>query len=96
MLAADSTVVKLQRLLIGRHPGTRTITSPAGAKLHLEMSVRGSGTTRVKVTGERAKDHRTLRLGRWAQGCLLLLDLGYFRYQPFLGMLRSQQPPLTH
>ena len=58
VLAADATVIKLHRLLARRFPGTRTNSSPAAAKLHLVMSVRGTGAHKVKVTGERAKDHR--------------------------------------
>ena len=47
------------------------------------MSVRGTGAHKVKVTGERAKDHRTMQMGPWVEGRLLLFDLGYFRYQLF-------------
>ncbi len=83
VLVADATVVKLHALLAGRYPGTRTNSSPAAAKLHLVMSVRGGGAKKVKVTGERASDHRTLRMGPWVAGRLLLFDLGYFRYQLF-------------
>ena len=83
VLVADATVVKLHRLLARRFPGTRNNSSPAAAKLHLVMSVRGGGAHKVKVTGERANDHRTLRMGPWVQGRLLLFDLGYFRYQLF-------------
>ena len=43
VLAADATVIKLHRLLARRFPGTRTNSSPAAAKLHLVMSVRGRG-----------------------------------------------------
>ena len=42
VLAADATVIKLHRLLARRFPGTRTNSSPAAAKLHLVMSVRGN------------------------------------------------------
>ena len=83
VLAADATVVKLHRLLARRFPGTRTNSSPAAAKLHLVMSARGSGAHKVKVTGERAKDHRAFQMGPWVEGRLLLFDLGYFRYQLF-------------
>ena len=83
VLVADATVVKLHRLLAHRFPGTRTHSSPAAAKLHVVMSVRGMGAQQVKVTGERANDHRTLRMGPWVSGRLLLFDLGYFRYQLF-------------
>ena len=45
------------------------------------MSASGTGAHKVKVTGERANDHRTLQMGPWVEGRLLLFDLGYFRYQ---------------
>ena len=83
VLVADATVVKLHRLLARRFPGTRKNSSPAAAKLHVVMSVTGGGAHKVKVTGERANDHRTLRMGPWVQGRLLLFDLCYFRYQLF-------------
>jgi len=83
VLAADATVVKLHRLLARRFPGTRSHSSPAAAKLHLVMSVRAGGAHTVKMTGERENDHRTLRMGPWVRGRLLLFDLGFFRYQLF-------------
>ena len=83
VLVADATVVKLHRLLARRFPGTRKNCSPAAAKLHLVMSVSGGGAHKIKVTGERANDHRTLQMGPWVVGRLLLFDLGYFRYQLF-------------
>jgi putative transposase len=76
-------VCKLHRLLSRRFPGTRTNSSPAAAKLHLVMSVLGKGLERVKLTDERTKDHRALRLGPWVSGRLMLFDMGYFRYQLF-------------
>ena len=83
VVVADATVVKLHRLLAKRYAGTRTNSQPAAAKLHLVMSVKGQGVNRVKVTGERANDHRTLRIGPWVRDRLLLFDLGFFRYQLF-------------
>jgi putative transposase len=83
VVLADATVVKLHRLLARRYPGTRTNSSPAAAKLHLVMSVKGKGVEWVKLTGERANEHRTLRMGQWVRDRLLVFDLGYFRYQLF-------------
>ena len=83
VLVADATVVKLHRLLARRFPGNRKNSSPAAAKLHLVMSASGTGAHQVKVAGERANDHRTLQMGPWVAGRLLLFDLGYFRYQLF-------------
>jgi len=79
IVAADASVIKVHRLLAGRFPGTRTNSSPAAAKLHLAMSVAGHGATRVKLTGERVKDHKAFTIGPWVRGRLLLFDLGYFR-----------------
>ena len=83
VLVTDASVVTLHRLLARRYPGTRTNSNPAAAKLHLVMSVMGAGLEKVKFTGERANDHRSLRMGPWVGGRLLLFDLGYFRYQLF-------------
>ena len=83
VVVTDASVVKLRRLLARRYPGTRTNSNPAAAKLHLVMSVMGKGLEKVKLTGERASDHRTLRMGPWVAGRLLLFDLGYYRYQLF-------------
>lgn len=83
VVVTDSSVIKLHRLLSRRYPGTRTNSNPAAAKLHLVMSVSGKGMQRVKLTGERANDHRSLRVGPWVQDRLLMFDLGYFRYQLF-------------
>lgn len=63
--------------------GIRQNSSPAAAKLHMVMSASGGGAHKVKVSGERANDHRTLQMGPWVEGRLLLFDLGYFRYQLF-------------
>ena len=83
VVAADASVIQLHRRLAKRFPGTRTNSSPAAAKLHLAMSVAGHGATRVKLTGERVRDHKALIIGPWVRGRLLLFDLGYFRYQMF-------------
>ena len=75
VVVTDASVVKLHHLLARRYPGTRTNSSPAAAKLHLVMSVKGKGLESVKLTGERANDHRSLRMGPWVNGRLLLFDM---------------------
>ena len=87
MLVADATVATLHRLIARRFPGTRKNSSPTAAKLHLLMS--GTGAHKVKLTGDRANDHRTLQMGPWVEGRLLLFDLGYFRYQLFDAIARN-------
>ena len=41
VVVADASVVKLHRMLAKRYAGTRTNSTPAAAKLHLVMSVKG-------------------------------------------------------
>ena len=89
-LVADATVVKLHRLLARRIPGTRKNSISAAAKLHLVMSASGTGAHKVNVTGERANDHRTLQMGPWVEGRLLLFDLGYVRFQLLDGIDRNR------
>ena len=83
VLVAVATVVKLRRLLARRFPGTLKNASPPAAKLHIVMSVSCGSAHKVKVTGERANDHRTLQIGPRVEGRVLLFDPGYFRYQLF-------------
>ena len=45
MLVADTTVVKMQRLLERRFSGTRNNSIRAAAKLHLVMGASGTGRT---------------------------------------------------
>ena len=82
MLVADATVVKLHRVgvALSRHPEE---LQPRGGEAALGDERERNRAHKVKVTGERANDHRTLQMGPWVEGRLLLFDLGYFRYQLF-------------
>ena len=58
------------------------------------MSVKGQGVNWVKLTGERANDHRTLRVGEWVRERLLVFNLGFFRpdYVQSSARARTQWP----
>lgn len=81
ILAADSTVIRLHRLLARRFPGTRTHQGGAALKAHVVFAVAGAGKQTVKLTAERRSDRRSFQLGPWVRGKLLLVDLGYFDYR---------------
>lgn len=81
IMVADSTVVRLHRLLAGAFPGTRVHQAPAALKTHVVFAVAGAGKQTVKITPERCSDLRTLKLGPWVRGKLLVFDLGYFDYR---------------
>jgi putative transposase len=81
IMVADSTVVRLHRLLAKAFPGTRTHQAPAALKAHVLFTVTGAGKQSVQITCERRSDRRTMTLGPWIRGKLLIVDLGYFDYR---------------
>jgi IS4 transposase len=83
LVLTDASVIRLHEALAGAYPGTRTNHSKAAAKLHLVWSALGVGRSTVKISGERGGEIRKLQIGPWVERCLLLFDLGYFRYQLF-------------
>ena len=89
IMITDSTVIKLHGALAKLFPGCRTNTSPAAAKLHAVMSVKGHGKSTVKLTNGRVHDRRKFVVGDWVKGKLLLFDLGYYHFQLFKNIVRS-------
>lgn len=87
LIVTDASVIRLRDLLAKRFPGCRTNHTKAALKMHVVM---GAGRRSVKITSERHNDGKAFRLGPWVQGCLLLFDLGYFRYQLFDNIRRNR------
>jgi IS4 transposase len=81
ILATDSTVIRVHRMLAKHFAGTRTHQGGAALKAHVVFAVAGTGKQTVKLTAERRSDRRTFVLGPWVRGKLLLVDLGYFDYR---------------
>ncbi len=81
ILAADSTVIRVHRMLAKSFAGTRTHQGGAALKAHVVFAVAGAGKQTVKLTAERRSDRRTFQVGPWVRGKLLLVDLGYFDYR---------------
>ena len=81
LVVADGTVMRLRDLLERTFPGTRTNCTKAALKLHVVMSALGVCPRTIQVRGERAQEVNLIRIGPWVKGRLLLMDLGYFKYQ---------------
>lgn len=79
----DSSVVRLHASLATHFPATRSRTVAAGVKVDALVSVCANGPKSVALVGERTADIKTLRLGSWITGRILLADLGYFSYRLF-------------
>lgn len=82
LMLLDASVIHLHGLLRGEFRGTRR-TAPAAAKLHVVLGVRGVGRSSVQLTGERTSEARTVTIGDWVKGHLVVFDLGYFAYPLF-------------
>jgi len=89
VVTTDSTVIRLHDLLKDAFPACRTNHTLAALKLHVVMSVLGTGPRSVRITSERVHDGPVFRVGRWVKGRLLLFDLAYFRYQLFSCISRN-------
>ena len=83
LLIQDSTILRLHEALAKKWPAARSRKVAAGVKVATVISVAQGGPTTVKLMGERTSDVRTLRVGPWVKGRVLLVDLGYFKYGIF-------------
>lgn len=88
LLVTDSTVVHLHDLLAGAYRSNRP-PAKAALKVHVVMSVLGRRARSVKITSERANDGKSLRVGPWVKGSLLLFDLAYYDYKIFERVMRN-------
>lgn len=79
----DSTVVRLHEALAKKWPATRSRKVAAGVKVSIVISVIMNNVKTVRLFGERVSEAKTLRIGPWVRDRILLLDLGFFKYQAF-------------
>lgn len=83
VVVQDSTIVRLHEALASKWPATRSRKVAAGLKVSVVVSVVMNGVKAVRVFGERVSEAKTLRIGPWVKDRVLLLDLGFFKYQAF-------------
>lgn len=83
VLVQDSTVLRLHEALAKKWPATRARNVAAGVKVSVVVSAVADGVKSVRLFGERESEVHTLRLGPWVKDRVLLLDLGFFKYQVF-------------
>ena len=79
----DPTVVRLHASLATKFPATRSRKVAAGIKVDALLSVCANGPTSVALVGERTHDIKTLRLGPWVKGRILIANLGYYSHRHF-------------
>lgn len=83
----DSSVVRLHAKLADRYPATRSKKVAAGVKISLLYNAVLHGPHSLSIVPERTHDVKTLRIGNWVKGTLLLMDLGYYKHWLFAKIL---------
>jgi len=79
----DSTIVRLNKKLADRFPAARSRKIAAGVKISYLLNVLTNGADKISIVPERTSEIKTLRVGPWVKETLLLVDLGFFKYQLF-------------
>jgi IS4 transposase len=83
VMIQDGSVIRLHEKLAKRWPATRSRKVAAGVKVALLVSAVANGPKNVIIHGERTPDAKTLRVGSWVRDRILLVDLGYYKFQMF-------------
>jgi putative transposase len=83
ILIQDSSIVRLSAALMKQFPAVRSRGNAAGLKVSLLVSAVASSPQKVTIHGERISEIKTLKIGPWVKNKLLLIDLGFFKYQMF-------------
>ena len=83
VLIKDNTIVRVHSFLANKYPATRTRRISAGIKVSVLLSVVCNGPCSVKFFPEKTNDAKTLSIGPWVNGMLLLMDRGFFKFDVF-------------
>ncbi len=83
LLIQDSTIVRLHHSLSNKWPSTQSHKAAAGVKIGMLVSAVSDGPKKVALYSERTNELKTLRVGPWVKDRILLIDLGFFKYQLF-------------
>jgi len=83
VLIKDNTIVRVHSFLADKYPATLTRRITAGIKVSVLLSVVCNGPRSVKFFPEKTNDAKTLTIGPWVGGMLLLMDRGFFKFDVF-------------
>ena len=86
LVVADGVLVRLHKNLARQFPGSR---SEAELKIHSVISVTGGGPKSISFHAGKTAEVKTMRIGPWVKGTIVLFDLGYFKYQLFSRITRN-------
>lgn len=83
VLIQDSTIVRLHDVLAEKWPAARSRRVAAGVKVATLVSAVSNGPKSVALFAEKTSELKTLRIGPWVKDRIILIDLGFYKYQLF-------------
>lgn len=83
VLIQDSTIVRLHTSLAKLYPAARSKGEAAGLKIAVLVSAVGNTPESISIYKERTNELKTIKVGPWIKGKILLIDLGFYKYQLF-------------
>jgi len=83
VLIQDSTIIRLHEKLANKWPAARVKKLAAGVKVAFLISAVANGPKNISLYAERTNELKTLRIGPWIKDRILLIDLGFYKYQLF-------------
>jgi putative transposase len=89
VLIQDSTIVRLHSSLSKLYPATRSNGNAAGVKLSFLISAVSNGPNSVRYYPESTSEMKTMYIGPWIKDKILLIDLGFFKYQLFTRIIEN-------
>ena len=83
VLIQDNTIIRLHEKLSKIWPATRSRKTAAGVKVAVLASAIANSPKSISIYSENTNDLKTLRIGPWVKDRILLIDLGFYKYQLF-------------
>lgn len=83
VLIQDSSIVRLHESLSKKWPAARSRKVAAEVKVGLLVSAVSNGPKHIGLYAESRNGLKTLRIGPWIKNRILLIDLGFYKYQLF-------------
>ena len=89
VMIQDSTIIRLNEKLSNIFKATRSKKVAAGVKVSLLVSAVANGPKNVSISSESKSEIKTLRIGPWVKDRILLIDLGFYKYQIFARIVEN-------
>ena len=83
VMIQDSTIIRLHKSLADKWPATRSRKAAAGVKVAFLTSAIANSPKSLSILPENTSELKTLKVGPWVKDIILLIDLGFYKYQLF-------------